>query len=68
MTYDASKAMNQNEESRFLKAEDVANILGISKTSSYRIIKQLNDELKSQGKIVISGKISTRYFYEKVAI
>ena len=68
MTYNESEAINQNEERRFLKAEDVAKILGISKTSSYRIIKQLNDELQRQGKIVISGKISTRYFYEKVAI
>ena len=55
-------------ESRFLSAADVSELLGVSSTTAYRIIKQLNDELKKQGKIVISGKIASRYFYEKVAI
>lgn len=50
----------------FLTAEDVAQILLISKVSAYRLIKKLNEELKSQGKITISGRISKRYFEEKI--
>ena len=51
---------------RVLTASDVSEILNISKSSAYRIIKELNDELKKAGKITIAGKISSKYFYEKV--
>lgn len=54
------------QEKKFLNANDVANILNISKSSAYRIIKKLNDELNHSGKITVSGKISSKYFYEKV--
>lgn len=56
------------EEQRFLGAEDVAKMLGVSTVTGYRIIKKLNDELKAQGYIVVAGKISKRYFNEKVYI
>lgn len=60
--------MNQTiiEEQRFLCAEDVAKMLGVSTVTGYRIIKKLNDQLKEQGYIVVAGKISKRYFNEKV--
>jgi len=51
---------------KLLSATDVAAILNISKSSAYRIIKKLNDELKTSDKITVSGKISSKYFYEKV--
>ena len=54
------------QEKKFLNATDVANILSISKSSAYRIIKKLNDELNKSGKITVLGKISSKYFYEKV--
>lgn len=56
----------QVTEAKFLKATDVAQLLQVSETTAYRIIKKLNDELKEQGKIVIAGKISRKYFEEKV--
>lgn len=52
----------------FLTAEDVAELLGVSLSTAYRIIKRLNEELKKQGKIVVAGKISKRFFEEKVVI
>ena len=55
-------------ESRFMKAQDVADTLSVSISSAYRIIKQLNNELKEQGKITVPGKISKRYFEEKTYI
>jgi len=51
---------------KFLTASDVAEILGISKSGAYRIIKKLNGELQKAGKITVAGKISSRYFYEKI--
>ena len=55
----------QNEK-KFLSANDVADILGISTSTAYRIIRRLNDELKESGKITIAGKISAKYFYENI--
>ena len=51
---------------RFFTAKEVATILQISPVSAYRLIKKLNEELKNQGKITISGRISKRYFEEKI--
>lgn len=58
--------MVEKQESKFLNAKDIASILDISESSAYRIIRKLNQELTQQGKIVIPGKISKRYFEEKV--
>ena len=54
------------ESKKFLSAYDVAEILGISKSSAYRIIRKLNAELEKAGKITVAGKISSKYFYENV--
>ena len=54
------------EEKKFLTAEDVKGILNISLTSAYRLIKKLNHELEAKGCIVFSGKVSKKYFEEKV--
>lgn len=47
-----------------MDAEDVANELGISKGHAYKVIRQLNEELKKSGFIVVTGKIP-RAFWEK---
>ncbi|HCD09415.1 MAG TPA: transcriptional regulator [Thermoanaerobacter sp.] len=52
----------------FLTAEEVAEILGVSLSTAYRIIKRLNEELKAQGFITVAGKISKRYFEQKIAL
>lgn len=54
------------EEKQFLTAVDVAKILRTSEATAYRIIRDLNEELKKKGKIILPGKISRRYFEEKI--
>lgn len=54
------------QDKKFLTAQDVSEILGISISTAYRIIKKMNKELEQSGKITIAGKISARYFYENV--
>ena len=44
-------------------AEDISKELGISKGYAYKIIKELNQELKEAGFIVISGRVP-RAFWE----
>lgn len=53
-------------ENTFLTAKEVSIILKISLATAYRIIKKLNKELEEKGKIVLPGKISKKYFEEKM--
>jgi len=48
-----------------LTASDVAEILCISRSTAYRIVKKLNEELEKSGKITVAGRVSARYFFEK---
>lgn len=50
----------------FFTVDDVIAILGISKSTAYREIKKLNDELKRKGFHTISGKIPVKYFMERL--
>ena len=49
----------------YYDANQIAEMLDVSKASAYNIIKKLNTELEERGFIVISGKISKVYFNEK---
>lgn len=53
-------------EKNFLNAADVSEYMGISVPMAYKIIRRLNDELKSQGYITVAGKINRRFFEQKV--
>ena len=50
----------------FMRVDDVASELGVSKSYAYKIVKRLNDELKEMGYLTISGRISKKYFMEKL--
>ncbi len=50
----------------FMKVQDVADELGISKSYAYKIVQQLNEELKAEGFITISGRVNKQYFLERV--
>lgn len=54
-----------NTNKMYLTATEVSDILGVSKAYAYKVIRNLNSELKSKGYAVISGKVSTKYFEEK---
>ena len=53
-------------EKNFLTAADVAKFMSISVPTAYKIIRRLNDELRSQGFITIAGKVSRLYFQKKI--
>jgi ribosomal protein S25 len=50
----------------FITAEEVAKELRVSKSYAYKVIRQMNQQLKQSGFIVMCGKVSRQYFYEKV--
>lgn len=53
-------------QTQYITAMEVAEVLGISICNAYKIIRQLNDELKKEGYITVAGKCSLQYFNEKV--
>lgn len=53
-------------DNSFMRVDDVAQELGVSKSYAYKIVKKLNDELKGKGYLTISGRVSKKYFVEKL--
>ena len=51
-------------ENRFIRADDVAQELNVSKPYAYKLIRKLNEELKAKGFITIAGRVNRQYFYE----
>ena len=53
-------------QSVFMKADEVQELLGVSRSEAYRIMKKLNDDLKEKGFIVLSGRVSRKYLEEMI--
>ena len=53
-------------EKSFIRVDEVAEELDVSKSYGYKVIKQLNDELSAKGYITVAGRISRQYFNERV--
>lgn len=47
---------------QLIGAEEVAEITGMSKSYSFKLIKTLNAELAAQGIMTIPGKVQRSYF------
>lgn len=56
----------ENMGNLFLRADEVQQILGVSKSYAYKVIKEMNSELQRQGFRTIAGRVSKQYFFEKV--
>ena len=53
------------EKELFVRAEEVARELGISKPYAYKLLGDRNDELNKKGFLTLPGRVSRRYFEEK---
>lgn len=53
-------------ENRFIRADEVAKELSISKPYAYKLIRKLNDELKEKGFVTIAGRVNRQYFNERL--
>ncbi len=43
----------------FMSVDDVAEILNISKSYAYKIVRELNADLRAKGFITVSGRVNT---------
>lgn len=60
--------VNHIKQHEFYRVEDVMEMLAIKQTKAYEIIRHLNKELKSKGKITVAGRVSKKYFDERISI
>ena len=51
---------------QFITAKEVSVLMDVSQGKAYQIIRQLNDELQKKGYLIVAGKVSRKYFSEKV--
>ena len=49
----------------FMRVEEVAQELGISKSHAYKVIHKLNAELRDKGYLTIAGRVNRNFFMEK---
>ena len=48
----------------FIKAEEIARDLEISKATAYKMIRQWNEELRDKGYATVNGRVSRQYYKE----
>ena len=53
------------EKRSFMRVDEVAAELGVSKSYAYKIVQRLNAELKAKGYLTIPGRVNRQYFIEK---
>ena len=52
----------------FMRADEVAEELGVSKTFAYKLMRELNEELSKKGYLTVNGRVSRKYFEEKLYV
>lgn len=49
----------------FMRVDEFAKELGVSRSYAYTLIRSMNEELKETGCITIAGRVDRKFFYEK---
>ena len=53
------------QKQSFMRADEVAQELGISKSHAYKVIHGLNEDVLVKGYLTISGRVYREFFREK---
>ena len=51
-------------EKMFMRVKDVMEVLEVSESYAYKLIRRLNKELAKKGCVTIPGRIDRKFFYE----
>lgn len=49
----------------YFTANEISEMLGVSRAKAYRIVKDLNEELAAKNYIVVPGRIPRKFFAER---
>lgn len=52
----------------FITAKEAASILRLGERTGYKILQELNEELKAKGYLTVQGRCPKKYFYERMGI
>lgn len=55
-------------ERDFLKADDIAQMLGVSQATAYRLMRVIRQELESKGLLTLRGVVPRKYFMERMGV
>jgi predicted DNA-binding transcriptional regulator AlpA len=55
-------------EKDFLRANDLAQILGCSKSTSYRLMRQIRKELTDKGLLTLPGIVPRSYTLKRLGV
>lgn len=56
------------ENNGLLTVENVVELCKVSKNTAYKLMRDINEELKKQGYIVIRGRVNKNYLLKKLGI
>jgi len=51
-----------------ITAAEVASIMDCSERHGYKLIQEMNGELKAKGFIIRAGRVPRKYFFERVGL
>lgn len=54
------------EDSRYVRAAEVAEMIGVSRAKAYKMVAEMNEELKAKNYLVISGRVPRKFLMEKL--
>lgn len=63
LTY--KKEVRQEMKRQYITAREISEIMGTSQGQAYKFIRQMNQELKEQGFLIVAGKVPIAYFKTK---
>jgi hypothetical protein len=63
-----AKSQIKKLESKYYRAEEVAEMMDCSVSQAYLTIRGLNAELEQMGRITLAGRVGKRYFEEKLYV
>jgi transposase len=55
-------------EKDFLRAADVSQMLGVSMSTAYRLMRKIRKELDNKGLITLAGVVPKHYFMQRMGV
>lgn len=52
-------------EKMFMRVNEIAEVLDVSEPYAYKLVREMNAELKKKGFTTIAGRVSRQFFNEK---
>lgn len=56
----------QMEGRNFMTVEEVAQELNVSKSYAYKVVRELNAEMRELGYLTVTGRVNTNFFRKKL--